>query len=71
MRLLLLVISMSLLSSCAWVLSTPSGIRALSDHNVGLASLEKEDTPYHEVERLREKQKTLRIQLSSTSREDS
>lgn len=65
MRMLLLGFAICTLASCVW--STPSGIRELNKGYVGAASLDKEDTPFHELERHREEQKTLRITLGGSN----
>ena len=67
MRLLIVVSMVSMLSSCGFYAGSPSGLRELNRGAVGLASIEKQDTPFHELERTTEKQKTLRIRLAGGS----
>lgn len=64
-KLMALALMGACLSSCVW--STPSGIRELNAGYVGAASLEKEDTPFHELERHREEQKTIRLTFGGKS----
>ena len=64
MKVMLIGFAACALTSCVWQASTPSGIRELNKGYVGLASVNRQDTPFHELEREVEKQKTLRIQFS-------
>ena len=64
-RLMLIGFAVSTLSSCMWMATTPSGIRAMTEHNSSLATVGEQDSPHYELRRLEEQQKTLRVQLQA------
>ena len=64
-RLMTVAFATSFLCSCQWTFSTPSGLR---EHYRGLNGLTvpkatAKDDPYHELQRVQEEQRTLRLQL--------